>query len=131
MRWSLVDESVINLVANHHQVPCHRNLGERLAGRFVEGGPRWICWVAKEERLRAGRRPINGLSVEAPVIARACRHRNSGATRKDDRREIGNVRRLWQHDAVARTDDAAHGKVDRLRGADRDDDLALWVVAHA
>ena len=131
MRRPFVDKAVIDLVADHHQVPSDGDLGERLAGRFVEGGPRWVCWVAQEERLGSHRGCIHRVSVEAPVIARACRHRNSGATRKDDRREVGNVGRLWQHDAVTRTDDAAHGKVDRLRGADRDDDLALGIVGDA
>ena len=131
VRRPLVDESVIDLVADYHQVACHGDLGERLARWLVEGGPGWIRWVAKEEGLRAGGCGVYGIGVQAPVITSARRHWNDGAARKDDSGEVGNVRRLWQHNVIARTDDPANGEVDRLRGTDRDDDLALWVVAHA
>ena len=131
MRRSFVDESVIDLVTNHDQITRDGDLGERLSGWLVEGCSRRIRWVAEEERLGARSGCIDGLSVKAPVIARACRYWNGGAAGEDDRGEVGNVRRLRQHDAIARTDDAANGEVDRLGGPDRHNDLALWVVAHS
>ena len=114
MRRSLVDESVIDLVANHHQVACDGDLGERVARWLVEGGPRWIRRIAEEEGLRADRRRVNGLSVETPVIACTRCHWDNGTARKDDSGEVGHIRRLWQHDAVARADGAANGEVNRL-----------------
>ena len=51
------------------------------------------------------------------------------AAGEDDRRDVGDVRRLVEDHLVARVDRGPQGEVDRLRGADGDEDLGRRVVA--
>ena len=53
------------------------------------------------------------------------------AAGEDDRRDVGDVRRLVEDDLVARVARGAQRQVDGLRGADRDQDLGGRVVADA
>ncbi len=53
------------------------------------------------------------------------------AAREDDARDVRHVGRLVEDDLVTGVDDRREGHGQRLRGADRDQDLAVRVVAHA
>jgi hypothetical protein len=57
--------------------------------------------------------------------------RSGGAAGKHNGGQVGDIRRLWKYDVIARTDDSTNGKINRLRSADRDDDLALGIVGDA
>ena len=88
--------------------------------------------IADEERLRAWRHGRgHGVGIELPGVLFARPHRDRGAAREDDRRQVGDVGRVREDDLVTGVDDRRHRRHERLGRPDRDDDLALGVVAHA
>ena len=109
-----------------------RDVGQRVLDVVGEDRPGRVARVAEEERL--GPRRDGGLDrrrIEREVVLEAGRDVPHDAAREDDRRDVGDVRRLVEDDLVAGVAGRAEGEVDRLRGADRDQDLGGRVVADA
>ena len=127
-----VREPVVDLVAVHEQVVALRDPGELVLDRVVEHGAGRVGRVAEEQRLRArGDRGLDGGGVEGEVVRGGGRDVADDAAREHDRGDVGDVRRLVEHDLVARVAGRAQGEVDGLGRADRDQDLGRRVVPDA
>ena len=97
-----------------------------------EDGPGRVARIAEEQRL--GPRRDGGLDrrrIEREVVLEAGRDMADDAAREHDRRDVGDVRRLVEDDLVARVAGRPEREVDRLRRADRDQELGRRVVADA
>ena len=98
-------------------------------GRLVEDGARGVARVAQEEHLGARRDGrLDGRRVEREAAIGMRGHVDRAAAVEDDRRQVGHVRRLVEDDLVAGVDEGRHGRRDRLRRADGDEQLAFRVV---
>ena len=69
--------------------------------------------------------------IEREVVLEAGRDVAHDAAGEDDRRHVGDIRRLVEDDLVARVARRAQREIDRLGGTDRDEDLGRRVVADA
>ena len=110
----------------------NRDRGKLVLHRLREDRARGIARVAEEQRLRARRdRRLDGDRIEREVVLVAGRDMPHDAAREDDGRHVGDVRRLVEDDLVTRVAGGAQREVDRLRGADRDQQLGRRVVVDA
>ena len=131
-RYVAVREAVVDLVAVDEQVVADRDGGQLVldVGRQDRAGR--VARVAQEERLGPRRdRGLDGGRVEREVVLEAGRDVTDGPAGEDDRRDVGDVRRLVEDDLVARVARRPQGEVDRLRRPDGDEDLGRRVVADA
>ena len=126
-----VHEAVVDLVADHEEVVARGDVGQGEQGRLVQDGARRVAGVAQEQHLRARRDGrLDHRRIQGEVAVGVRRDVDRAAAVEDDRRGVGHVGRLVQHHLIARVDQRGHGHRDRLRGPDRDEQLALGVVVH-
>ena len=70
MLWALIDQTVVDLVADHQEILLHcnaREFGARCLIKCCTGG---IRRISEEERLRPWRRGSDCSSVQTPTISR-------------------------------------------------------------
>ena len=97
-----------------------------------ENGARRVARVVEQQGLgprRDGSFDLGRIEREVFVDRRVDAHRHAAG--EDDARSVGHVRRLVDDDLVARVQCRAAGHVQRLRGADGDQDLLGGVVPDA
>ncbi len=126
-----VGEPIVDLVGVNEQVVPDGDLGQLVLDRIGQDSTGRVAGIAQEQRLRPRRdRPFDRGRVEGKVVLKPGRHVDRRAAGEADRRQVGHVRRLVQDHLVAGIAGRPQGQVDRLRGADRDQDLAGRVIAH-
>ena len=125
-----IGEPVVDLVAVDEQVVADRDVGEGVGDVVGEDGAGRVARIAEEERLGPWRdRGLDRRRVEREVVLEARRDVPDDAAGEDDRRDVGDVRRLVEDDLVTRVARRPEREVHRLRGADRDHDLGRRIVA--
>ena len=127
-----VGQAVVDLVAVDEEVVVDRDPGQLVLDGVRQDRAGRVARIAQEERLRArGDRRLDRRRVEREIVLEAGGDVADDPAREDDRRHVGNVRRFVEDHLVARIARRAQGKVDGLRGTDRDQDLVVRVVPDA
>ena len=127
-----VGQAVVDLVAVDEQVVADGDAGQLVLDRVGQDRAGRVARVAEEERLRPRRdRRLDGGRIEREVVLEPGRDPDRRPAGERDRRDVGDVRRLVEDHLVAGIAGRPQGEVDRLRGADGDEDLGRRVVADA
>ncbi len=125
-----IHEAVVDLVGVDEQVVLAREYRDPTHVLGLEHGARRVVREAQEDRAGPRRdRPAHVGWHEPEVVGLVGRHRHRHPAREHDPRHVGDVRRVRQDDLITLVQGRAERQVDGLGDADRDQDLALRVVA--
>ena len=125
---SLVVQLAVHLVGQDNQVMLLGELQDLLHARPPERRARRIAREVEEDRLRLLRHLLlERGDREAELVLDARLDANGDRVREPNGRRVADKARLVVEHLVARRTERTNRKVDRLRDADRDEDLLLPV----